>query len=230
MTEQSELYKVPLLKRFRRGIMRAFFKMLINIVFKVEIVGVENLPKGAYIIAYNHVSLFEPPLILAFWPIAIEALAGDDILYRPAVGPIARGYGALPVKRGEYDRTVMDTMIAMLKGGRPLAMAPEGTRSHKPGMQQALAGVAYLVDVTQAPILPVAIEGTHDDSLRDGLKGKRPKWTMHIGKPFKLPPIEGKGKARRAARQNNADQIMIEIAKMLPEKYHGVYAGRVPQD
>lgn len=209
--------------------MRTFFRALINILFKIEIEGFENLPEGAYIIAYNHVSLFEPPLILAFWPIAIEALAGDDIFYRRGVGPIVRSYGALPVKRGEYDRSVMDTMIAMLKGGRPLAMAPEGTRSHKPGMFQALAGVAYLVDVTQVPVVPVAIVGTEDDSLRDAIKAKRPTWHMQVGKPFTLPPIEGKGKARRQARQDNADQIMIEVAKMLPEEYHGVYTGRVPK-
>ena len=50
---------------------------------------------------------------------------------------------------------------------------------------------------------------------------------MRIGDLFMLPPVTGKGEEKRAARQRNADEVMLRIASMLPEEYHGVYAGQV---
>jgi hypothetical protein len=48
---------------------------------------------------------------------------------------------------------------------------------------------------------------------------------MRIGRPFRLPPIQGKGEARRESRQRNADLVMAHIAGLLPEEYRGVYRG-----
>jgi hypothetical protein len=47
---------------------------------------------------------------------------------------------------------------------------------------------------------------------------------MHIGKPFHLPLVDGKGVERRESRQHNADLVMRHIAGMLPKNYRGVYA------
>jgi len=228
MSQENELYRPSLWVRFRRWAMRSIFWFVFHALFKVKLEGFENIPKhGAYIIAYNHVSYFEPPFILTFWPTAPEALAGADVWHRPGQGEMVKLYGALPVKRGEYDRTVLEKMDRVLKAGYPLAISPEGGRSNTPGMRRAYQGVAYLIDRVRVPVVPVAVLGSRDDSLLRALKGDRHSFYMRIGKPFDLPPIEGSGPARRDARQRNADEVMLQIGKMLPEEYHGVYAGKI---
>jgi 1-acyl-sn-glycerol-3-phosphate acyltransferase len=143
---------------------------------------------------------------------------------------MVKGFGAIPVKRGEYDRASMETMLAVLRSGRPLMISPEGGRSHDIRMRRAHAGIAYLVDQAEVPVVPVAIEGTHDNSFREALTGKRPPFILRIGKPFSLPPITGKGATRREARQRNADEVMKRIGAMLPEDYHGVYSGSIKRE
>src|SRR4030042_3869270 len=103
----------------------------------------DDLPdKGPYIITINHVSLFEPPLVLAFWPTPPEAAAAIEIWGRPGQGILIRLYGGIPVHRGEFDRQLLDKMISVLKSGRPLLLAPEGGRTHESGMRRAFPRVA----------------------------------------------------------------------------------------
>ena len=94
-------------------------------------------------------------------------------------------------------------------------------------MQLAKPGIAYLAEQSGLPVVPVGIVGTTDYYWHKASKGKRPKLIMNIGKPFHLPPTEGKGEARRASRQRNADLVMRTIAGLLPEEYRGVYADGV---
>ena len=132
--------------------------------------------------------------------------------------------GAIPVHRGAYDRTAIDSMVAALRAGRPVVIAPEGGRSHVPGMRRGLSGISYLADQVTAPILPVGITGTTDDFFSHAIRGRRPELIMNIGQPFSLPPITGAGAERRAARQHNVDQILYQVAALLPLEYRGVYA------
>ena len=223
-----EPYPVSPRQKFKRKLLRCAGLLLFNTLFKVKITGLEHVPVGQpYVIAANHVSHFEPPLILAFWPEFPEALAGHDVWDRGINGRFVSAYGAIPVRRGEYDRQVIETTIRILASGRPVMISPEGGRSHTPGMRRALPGVAYLVDRAKVPVVPVAIVGTRNDSLRESLKLKRPPLEIRIGEPFMLPEITGKGEDRRQLRQKSADEVMLRIASMLPEEYHGVYAGQV---
>jgi len=218
-------------QNFKRHLLRGIFRPIFRILFRIRITGLENVPKGtAYIIAANHISLYEPPLLLTFWPELPEVVAGHDVWDRPGQNILVKGYGAIPVHRGEYDRQVIERMLMALESGRPMMIFPEGGRSHDLGMKQALPGVAYLVDKAEVPIVPVAILGTKDDLLKGIFREKRPHLEMRIGKPFRLPPITAKGEARREARQKNADEVMLRIAAMMPEQYHGVYTRQVSSD
>jgi 1-acyl-sn-glycerol-3-phosphate acyltransferase len=76
-------------------------------------------------------------------------------------------------------------------------------------------------------VVPVGILGANDDFLARALRGQRPTIEMRIGTPFHLPPIEGRGQARREARQQNADLIMHRIAALLPPEYWGVYYNEI---
>lgn len=217
-------YHIPFGVLLFRAIVAPLFKLAFLVLCRVKFEGKENIPKtGPYIIAYNHVSLFEPPLLLSFWPYCPEAIAGADVFDRPGQKILVRAYGAIPVHRGEYDRKVIQDMLRVLSANKPLAIAPEGGRSHKPGLRKGFAGVAYLMDQARVPVLPVGVSGTSDDLGKHALRGKRPIIHIRIGKPFHLPPIEGSGEQRRAARQANADLVMRHIAALLPEEYWGLY-------
>ncbi len=224
-------YKVPLRNQILRFIFRPLFRGLFRVLSVVHISGRENVPKnGAYLVAINHVSLFEAPFILAFWPVAPEAAGAVEIWSRPGQNILVRLYGGIPVHRGQYDRQLLDTILSVLSSGRPLVMAPEGGRSHALGMRRALPGAAYIIDLAQVPVIPVGISGATDDFLEKALHGRRPRIEMRIGQPVRLPTIQGRGEARRAARQYNADFIMTQIAELLPPEYRGVYAGGIPSE
>jgi 1-acyl-sn-glycerol-3-phosphate acyltransferase len=217
-------YSVPLINRLIRLTFRPIFRLVFHILSQVEIIGRENVPpKGPYLISINHVSLFEPPFLLAFWPVEAEAAGAVEIWNRPGQNILVRGYHGIPVHRGEFDRQALEMMIAVLQSGRPLLLAPEGGRTHELGMRRALPGVAYVVDKTRVPVVPVGIVGTTDDFLERALHFKRPRLEMRIGKPINLPGVEGKGAERREALQANADQIMQAIADLIPAEYQGVY-------
>ena len=83
------------------------------------------------------------------------------------------------------------------------------------------------MDKAQVPVVPVGIVGSTDDFLDRALRAERPSIGMTIGQPVNLPPVTGRGKARRQARQENADMVMAKIAALLPVEYRGVYADNV---
>jgi len=213
---------------WRRWLARPFIRVLLRLVFRilapVKVTGKKNVPlRTPYIVAINHVSLFEAPFVGVFWPEQLEALGASDVWDRPGQKYLARLWGGIPVHRGEYDRAAMEGVISALRSGYALLIAPEGGRSHIPGMRTAFPGIAYIAEQTGVPVIPVGIVGTTDDFFKKASRGKRPPLEMRIGKPFLLPPIEGKGEARRESRQRNADLVMRHIAGLLPDEYRGVY-------
>ncbi len=224
----GEEYTVPNRVRMFRTIARPIFRGIFHLLSRVRITGLGNVPKGeAYLIAMNHVSLYDPPFALAFWPEAPEAVGASDIWKRRGQSFLAGSYGGIPVYRGEYDRQVIETLCRVLRSGYPLLIAPEGGRSHTPGMRRALSGVAFIVEKTGVPVVPVGITGTTEDFLQLALSGKRPLLEMSIGEPFNLPSAEHSGTSRREHRQQNADLIMKKIASLLPPEYQGVYGENV---
>jgi 1-acyl-sn-glycerol-3-phosphate acyltransferase len=185
----------------------------------------ENIPDhNRYVVAFNHVSLVEVPFILAFWPTVLEILGAAAVWERPGQSLLARLYKGIQLKRDEYDRAVFDLSKKIIEAGRPLMISPEGGRSHTPGLRRGKPGVAFIVDQTQIPVLPVAVVGATMDFLSNGLRGKRPFIEMRVGELFQLPPLAGRGEERRRNRQHNADIIMARVAELLPESYRGVYS------
>lgn len=222
-----KLYQVPPHIRFNRMILRPAFRALFHILGRVSVAGTENIPLGRpYIIAMNHISIFDPPLLVAFWREETEIVGAADVFAKKGQGLLLTMYGVIPVHRGEYDRALLETMTAILEAGRPLAIAPEGGRSHEPAMRRALPGIGYVIEHARVPVVPVGLAGTTDDFWQRARRGEKPRLEMRIGKPVHFPPVTQKGAERRELRQYNADLVMRHIAGLLPEEYHGVYAGQ----
>ena len=214
---------------WRKWIARPLVRLLLGGIFRllasIKIVGKENIPFGKpYIMAFNHVSLFDPPVMGVFWPEQLEAVGAVEIWSKPGQNILARLWGGIPVHRGEYDRALFDKVIGALQAGYPLLIAPEGGRSHVPGMHQAKPGIAFIVEQCDVPVIPVGIAGTTDDFFKKALRGEKPPIEIRIGVPIQLPPVEGKGETRRKSRQANTDLVMVAIARLLPDEYRGVYS------
>jgi 1-acyl-sn-glycerol-3-phosphate acyltransferase len=219
-------YRLPFIKRVSRKMVVPVFRGLFNLLSQIEVHGLENIPEqGAYLIAFNHVSIFDPPILAAFWPTPPEALGANEVWKRKGQGILVYLYGAVPVRRGEVDRAAMSQLLEILRSGKPLLVSPEGRRSHQPGLQQARPGVVYLVERTGVPVVPVGIVGTTDDFLKKALRGDRPRVTITIGKHFHLPEMEDQAHlSPKQQRQVKVDYIMQQVAAMLPEEYRGYYS------
>lgn len=220
-------YRVPFLTKLNRLWLRFGIRSIFQIFGQVKVRGLDNVPLGTpYVIAMNHISIFDPPFVVCFWPEQPEIIGAADVFKKKGEGPILSMYGVIPVHRGEYDRSLLERIVSILKVGRPLIIAPEGGRSHVLAMQRAMPGLGYIIEHARVPVIPVGILGTTGDFWQRAKRGKRPTIELRIGKPIHFSSIQEKGAARREARQRNADLVMRYIAGLLPPEYHGVYAGQ----
>lgn len=72
-------YKVAWINKLARKLIRPVFKIIFKVISRVEVQGFENIPDDPYIMVFNHVSLFEAPLIVAFWPTFPEILGASEV-------------------------------------------------------------------------------------------------------------------------------------------------------
>ncbi len=217
--KETHAYQTQLRFRIIRPPAKALFRLIFRTLARVTITGKENIPYGKpYLVAINHVSMFDPPFAGSFWPENMEMMGASDVFEKPGQGLVFKLYGVIPVHRGEFDRFLLTKVIGILQSGTPVLIAPEGERSHVPAMQCARPGIAYIVEKTGVPVLPVAIIGTTEDFWHRASHGKKPPLEMRIGKPISLPPITATGSEKHTARQRNADLVMSYVAGLLPEE------------
>ena len=221
----AKYYQLSTQMRVRREITRTIFRGVFSIFSKIKITGEGNIPsQGPYMVVFNHVSIFDPPFVLSFWPQQLEILGAAEVWNRKGQGILARIWGGIPIIRNEIHRRAIDQTLNVLRSNLPLLISPEGGRSHFPGLRKAKTGIVYLAEVSQASILPVGVTGTTDDFFQQALQGKHPGLEMKIGKPFSLPVIvKEESLPPREIRQRKADYIMTRIAELLPATYRGYY-------
>mgnify|MGYP001033211950 CR=1 FL=1 len=221
--EQTPAYRVKLRNRVGRLILRTIGRYLLyKPLSRPELKGVENVPPhSGYIIAFNHLSIFDPPFLICHWPYPPEWIGAAEVFRERDKKLVAHMYGGIPLDRDQYDRQAMEKAVHVLKSGFPLMVAPEMRITRTPGMRQAYTGISYLVERSGVPVLPVGITGTPSNFLGDVLKLKRPKLGMYIGKLIYLPKL---GSDRKADMRRNTDLVMAHIAALLPEEYRGYYS------
>ena len=220
-------YRVPLYSRIARFLFKPVFRGLFHLLGSLKLIGEENVPmKQPYLVTFNHISIYDPALVVACWPEMLEVLGASEVWKKPLQGQLAWLYHGIQVHRGEYDRVVFDKALSVLESGRPLLMSPEGGRSHATALRRAKPGLAFIIERANVPVIPVGIVGTTDDFFAKAMQGKRPALEMRIGRALHLPALTGKGDERRESRQGNADLVMAHIAGLLPEHYRGVYANQ----
>jgi 1-acyl-sn-glycerol-3-phosphate acyltransferase len=180
---------------------------LMHGVYRLQAVGVENIPEGGVVLAANHTSNFDPwPLGFPLWPRRQLYFMGKAELFNPVLGPVLRAAGAFPVRRGEHDVQAIETAIRLCKEGNVVAMFPEGTRRSK-GMRKKFSarprgGSARIALAAGVPLVPAAIEGT--DQLLN-----LPRLKVAYGKP--IPVDDLAGLPPRDASDTLTERLMAEI-------------------
>ena len=220
----SETYHISFGNRIGRGLIRGVGGLLYRTLARVTITGLENVPaQGPYLIAFNHISIFEPPFLLTLWPTAPEAIGAAEVWHEPDKKLLARMYGGIQLDRDQVSREPLIKAVQVLNSGYALLISPEGRLTRQPGLRRANWGIAFLAEKARAAIVPVGVVGSTQDFLKRVVALKRPELEMRIGKPFHLPTLDSVSTDRREALQKNADQVMLHIAALLPSGYRGVY-------
>jgi 1-acyl-sn-glycerol-3-phosphate acyltransferase len=207
-----------------RDVLRFVISGLYKLLTRLEISGLENVPeKGSFILAVNHLSRLDPPLVYVLLKRKdITGLAADKYKKNPFFRWIVEAVDAIWINREEADFHAMREALKYLETGGILGIAPEGTRSTTGGLINTKTGVAYLAGKANVPILPCAIYGT-EQALKKLLHLQRPTIRVMFGKLFVLPTIDRRN--RDGSLRKNTDEIMCQIAAMLPVDYRGVYSG-----
>lgn len=137
-----------------------FFRTLLRYIYKLEIEGLENVPKeGPVIIAPNHMSSLDILAIVSALPRPIKALGKIERFKYPIWGRFAKYLGGIPVNREHPDLSAIKGAFEALKEGNILLVFPEGTRIGIKKIGGPKRGVAYLASRTRVPVIPTAIIG-----------------------------------------------------------------------
>lgn len=207
--------------------LRRFFWMLTTALCKIDDHQVEMIPdNGPWILVTNHVNVLEIPVM--YTRLRPRPISGFFAAYRLEsiwMRWLLYAFGGIPVRRGEPDLAALRRAIEQIRSGSIFAVAPEGTRNPEGNLQKGKAGVVLLAQSTGAPIQPIVHYG--DFQWEQNLKRlRRVPFNIAVGRPFTIIKQEQRitGTIRRAI----TDEIMLQMARLLPESCRGYYADREP--
>ena len=126
---------------------------------RFHVSGLENVPEhGAFILASNHVSFFDPPALGCRLPRELHYFAKAS-LFKGLLGKLIMSLNSIPVERGGFDMKSFKAAMQILEKGEPLLVFPEGTRSEDGQLQNPKRGIGLMARKAQVPILPARISG-----------------------------------------------------------------------
>ncbi|MEZ4423180.1 MAG: lysophospholipid acyltransferase family protein [Gemmatimonadota bacterium] len=200
---------------------------------RLDVRGRQHVPtRGACLLIFNHVSNFDLPLIFAALPRTdVVALVAADRRDHP-LSRFVDAAGGLWLRRGGRDRATLERAVGALARGCMVGLAPEGGRSPTGGLRRAHTGLAFLVERSGAPILPVAVTGA-EQLHRSWRALWRPQVRITFGAPLSFDASPS-GLSGKAFRRRETDRCMVAVAGLLPERYRGFYgedaAGALARD
>lgn len=172
-------------------------------------------PSGPLIVAGNHASVIDPPLIGAVLRRQGAYMAKAELFAVPVLGPWLRSTGSFPVRRGTPDRKAIRRSLEVLQHGGMLVIFPEGTRSPDGRLRDPEPGAAMIALRTGVPVMPAAVVNSHRILPKGARWPRFERVTIRFGPPLAVPKIEGR--LDHATMEEWGRRIMREIERMLPE-------------
>lgn len=190
-----------ILKQIGRVIVRTALRLYFAVVYRVKVVGTENIPKNKkepLIFCGNHRTYADPPLIVVTAKRHVRFLAKEELRKNKFLAFLGVVFNAIYVKRDSKDVSALKTTLKALKDGESIALFPEGTRNGMEKGEKAKDGAAFFAVRTGAKVIPVGISG-----------GEKPfkKMVIRYGQPL---DFSGRSK-------DELDQVTDEIMEKIVE-------------
>lgn len=162
----------------------AFVIWAVARIFRIEVVNGGNLPsEGACIACVNHISVFDPVVVLGRVNRPIRFIAKEELLKVPFLGSILKYMNVIPIKRGSGDIGAVKASLKTLKDGEVLGIFPTGTREKKNPNAKPKPGVALIASKAGVPVIPIHIDASYRIFS---------KVTITVGEPVDLSSYAGR--------------------------------------
>jgi 1-acyl-sn-glycerol-3-phosphate acyltransferase len=197
----------------RRGYRAAWCaaNAIFSLLFTRKVRGRESIPRrGGFIIACNHISFWDPPVVGASVPREVYFLAKEELFRNRAFAWLITSLNAIPIRRGLVDHAGVKASLGAVQRGHGLMVFPEGGRVKEGELRPALPGVGLLSVKAGVPIVPTYIRGS--DTIRKAIARIR-NIDIVFGEPFS-PPAEQKGRGRRDLYREVGEEVMNRIAEL----------------
>jgi 1-acyl-sn-glycerol-3-phosphate acyltransferase len=215
--------------QFRRAVTNKGLKGLLDTLCNIDNRELtEALSKTEpLIVAINHINFLEVPILVTHsYPLYLTGLVKSETWSNPFFSYLFNTYKAIPIDRNGAYQDAFRRVREALNRGFSVCVAPEGTRSKDGILGEGKAGIVQLALYTNSPVLPVGHFG--GQRIWQNMKHfKRTPVQFKAGRPFR---INFEGRPRREERQEMLNEVMGQIARLLPEEMRGIYAGQVGRE
>lgn len=197
----------------RFSVCKWFLKLIISFFCRIELAGLDNIPgKGPAILAPNHISYFDPPIIGVAVPRKVHFMTMHNLFQRKLSAWLMNKIGAFPVIRNSPDRRSIEHALALLEQGAVLCIFPEGGINKTGARVKPKAGLGLIALESGIPIIPVAISGTRRLYRLGGLLPPRTRVQIRIGEG--IEPVGANGSTKKGRRKKILDTIMERIYEL----------------
>jgi len=199
-----------------------FFRTAYKLYCRAEWFNAERVPAtGPVILAANHASIIDPPLVGTGLTRGISYLARESLFRFWGVGWVLRNWDAVPVDRDGGGARGLKAILDRLLAGGGIILFPEGTRTLDGKLQPARSGIGLTVIKSTAPVVPVRVFGTFAAYGKDVPFPRPYKIMAKYGKPMEFTALRAEAKTCAKPRlkeiyQEIADEIMAQIARLEP--------------
>jgi len=196
------------------------FRVIYATYFRWCVFNAERVPlQGGVILASNHASFLDPPLVGSGLKRGINYLARESLFRFPGMGALLRSWSAVPVDRDGGGAKGLKMILDRLLSGGAIILFPEGTRTKDGKLQPARSGIGLTVIKSTAPVVPVRVFGTFEAYGRNHKFPRPHRVAVKYGLPMNFEALRAEAKSCDKARlkqiyQQVADEIMAAIAKL----------------
>jgi 1-acyl-sn-glycerol-3-phosphate acyltransferase len=190
--------------------------------FRWRVLHPERVPQtGPVILAANHSSYMDPPLIGAALPRSINYLARESLFRFPVFGSLLRYWNAVPVDREGGGAAGLKAILDRLLKGGGIILFPEGTRSYDGNLRPARSGVGLTVIKSRAPVVPVRVFGTYEAYGRQHRIPRPRQVTVKFGRPMYFEALRAEAEHCSRDRLKEiyhvvTEELMGEISRLQP--------------
>lgn len=208
--------------RYFYGFLKVIFYTFFKVFYRLEVIGSENVPKeGGVIVAANHVSYLDPPLIGVALKRQATYMAKEGLFKIPLLGAFIRSF-SFPIRRGRPQPSIIKEAVKRLRQGELIVMFPEGGRSITGSLLEAKRGIGVIAGISRMPVVPTLIKGT-EKALPVGAGFLRPaRITVIFGKPMGIDKVETNKQYEERISRDIMEAIKNLKSKELRAKSQGL--------